>query len=1217
MGEVFVAEAIEPAGRVPVGGRVALKRLLLNRLDDDDALRRFLREVELGQALDHPSLVRILDSGTHDDDYGRPRPFFAMELVEGKSLRKILETEGPLSEPFLRRVAIQVADGLAALHSADIVHRDVKPGNVMIAADHDVKLGDLGIAHLARPELKFTSTGVFLGTFFYSAPELFERGPVKAACDLYSLGVLLYEAATRQCPFRADGFHEVMRLHQEHVPPRVGRLRPQLSLFFEEVVTTLLQKRPEHRFASASELAEVLGQGEDSPWWQERAAAVDRTGRRLVARRLRVRVRPDELLVGRSDALELLAEREREATGGHGQALLIEGEPGLGKTRLLAEFVDRTDGRESAVLYGGYRSASGRSGVEGLHEALFHHFGRQRLRAELARHLSEAPHQTELLERHLLGEPSEVEEGESTESTVHAAARTVLRSLSREQPLVLMLEDLHQAGEAQSAFLAPLIELVAEEAILLVLTRRPEPEKTDSLAELIARRVVEPLPLERLGRDDVERLLASILSSKRLAAQRALGVTRRTSGNPFFVVAVARDMVERGGQPQDSGPADETLPGSLRRLLLERIKGLERDADRDLLRAAAVVGSSFDPSALAAVLERPRFDVLQVLTRLERRGGLLHSTGQDFEFEHDLLREAIESDLSPALCSEFHGRIAEAHAQVLGLSLEEADERWSGEAPFLAYHLLHSPVPTAGLVWVPLALDVLWKASRNDQLLLLSHRAVEVAPKQEECLRLRIRLHQANCLELLGRREAHHGCARAALALAEACGNERLELRALAHLCHALLVRRDYVGARKLAERRLAGAEALGEPLLLARARGVMARLARLEGRLDEALDEFTLALELARRAGSELEQARLLIGLGQVQHESAELAEGRDSHREALRLARRATDPRTEASALGNLARAYLGLGELARAEELLRAHVRLSRDLGFRQGRMVSTLNLAEARLERGAYEEVRELLTEVIELSEDGKSFFADVARIYRVITDMAEGRLATASEQLAEVSRRWPEADGPLSEFLFQAESQLAWLEGRFEDAEEVLRRALSRGSDQRQQRVFKLALSVVVAARGHADESRTLACEVLDEARALGVQLELAQALMAVGRAHWLAGDGDAAAPFLREASEIVEQQAHAEPGPLPAAYLALLHEREADQVEVAEAAPVIVRAEAHLVLHLAKGGQEHLPEAKGLLDRLSEHLQETDRQRFWIAHPVARAVMDELRGGGR
>ena len=192
---------------------------------------------------------------------------------------------GRVPESRVLDLAQQVARCLEALHAQGAVHRDVKPENLMLTPDDEVRLMDLGIACVLDEMARLTSTGRFLGSPHYAAPEQFEGArEVVPASDLYSLGVVLYEAVTGVQPFAAEGMAAIMRRHLEHEPPRLRELDPQLTRFLEEVVACLLEKEPARRFASAEQLAEILEEREESSWWREheearRAASARRASR--------------------------------------------------------------------------------------------------------------------------------------------------------------------------------------------------------------------------------------------------------------------------------------------------------------------------------------------------------------------------------------------------------------------------------------------------------------------------------------------------------------------------------------------------------------------------------------------------------------------------------------------------------------------------------------------------------------------------------------------------------------------------------------------------------------------------------------------------------------------------------------------------------------------------------------------------------------------------
>jgi len=178
------------------GGLVALKELLPQFTADRAVCRRFLREAEVARRLDHPGIVPVLDSGEE-----RGRPYLAMELVEGEDLRRRLDREGALPWPEAQRIALAVARALAHAHGRGVVHRDLKPHNVLLARDGSVRLTDFGLARV-QTLASLTGSSLVWGSPEYMAPELFGRGRADPRSDLFSLGVLLFEMATGRLPWK-------------------------------------------------------------------------------------------------------------------------------------------------------------------------------------------------------------------------------------------------------------------------------------------------------------------------------------------------------------------------------------------------------------------------------------------------------------------------------------------------------------------------------------------------------------------------------------------------------------------------------------------------------------------------------------------------------------------------------------------------------------------------------------------------------------------------------------------------------------------------------------------------------------------------------------------------------------------------------------------------------------------------------------------------------
>jgi eukaryotic-like serine/threonine-protein kinase len=234
-----------------LGRRVALK-LLAHRLAEDDAFReRFRREASAAAGLQHPHIVGIFDRGEWDGT-----PYIAMEFVAGRTLKQLVLEEGPLDAARAVDLTIQVLRALRYAHKHGIVHRDVKPQNVILDEEGEAKVADFGIAHAGASDM--TETGSIVGTAQYLSPEQAQGQPVSPRSDLYSVGVMLYELLTGRVPFEASSPVSVAlkQVSERPVPP--SQLRPGISPALESVVLRALEKDPERRFADANEFIAAL-----------------------------------------------------------------------------------------------------------------------------------------------------------------------------------------------------------------------------------------------------------------------------------------------------------------------------------------------------------------------------------------------------------------------------------------------------------------------------------------------------------------------------------------------------------------------------------------------------------------------------------------------------------------------------------------------------------------------------------------------------------------------------------------------------------------------------------------------------------------------------------------------------------------------------------------------------------------------------------------------
>ena len=242
---------VDLAHDVELDRPVALKRLAENLARDKDLRRRFLREARLAARLAHPNVVRVFDVGEDDG-----RPFIAMEYVEGETLAELVARRGALPAAETATLGVQACAGLAAAHAAGLVHRDVKPQNLLLGTDGVLKLGDFGIA-AGHDGTRLTLVGTVLGTAGYLAPEQARGEQVTAAADIYAVGAVLYELLTGE-PSRSASSLTELGAEDGFQPPDVAARLPAAPAELVTAVTACLSIRPEDRPPSAAALARRL-----------------------------------------------------------------------------------------------------------------------------------------------------------------------------------------------------------------------------------------------------------------------------------------------------------------------------------------------------------------------------------------------------------------------------------------------------------------------------------------------------------------------------------------------------------------------------------------------------------------------------------------------------------------------------------------------------------------------------------------------------------------------------------------------------------------------------------------------------------------------------------------------------------------------------------------------------------------------------------------------
>lgn len=1048
MGVVYLADVVEDVREVPPGSQVAVKVVHAHLLERRGFFKRFMREADIGRTVRHAAVVRTFDVDAISVN-GKNIHFMVMEYVEGRTLRDILAEMRIVPETLLREVARQVASGLAAIHEAGIVHRDLKPENVLVTPDHQVKIMDLGVARLMEESVALTREGQFTGSLLYASPEQFggnqEVGP---PADLYSVGVMLYELACGSNPFHRDGAAAVLTAHLKEVPPALSERNSEVSGFLSEVVGTLLRKDPAERIPTAAALFALLEEGEKSSWWKEREKRILREEGHLP----KIPIRRETRLHGRDEEYGLLCEAWGGAAGGKGGMVLLEGEAGIGKTRLVDAFLQTLRSHDAHVLYGNY-SPSG--GLGALTDALTARFGTAGMEDSLEPYMRVTPRLVPAfaaLVQHRI--PPAGSESLSIEG-MHAVFVNLMKAMAEEKPLLWIVEDLHFAPPESRKVVLSLARAVEGNRVLLLATARQGiPE--DEVANFSRLGAFRKVSLARLPRKVVVDLLKEALRSSTLAERLGGKIADKSDGVPYFVFEMLRGLQEGNYiRKKADGSYIETqivteieIPSSVRDLIDARLRSLSRE-ERALLDVGAVQGMEFDPELVSMVLDLKVMRVLQDLAEIERRTGVVVGGGDTYRFDQRHIHDVVMGAMMGRLLREYHASLAAAFLEREGLA--EADPRnlTGPQAIFLANHFLRGSRPAEGAPFLLPAVDHLLAAHREEEALALLDRALGPGGRMGGAERMEALLKVGPLRRNLGRPEEGEAALEEAVTLADGAGEAIPRARARRALATFLTEAGRGQEAMEFLQQALPMAREGEDPLEEGQLETSLGLCLWRLGRGSEGRVRLEKALEIHRKAGDGAGEARAMGGLGAVLGEGGLHAEARAYKERALEMARAAGNRRDEARQTGNLGEDDRAAGMYGAAMERYATACALARETGFRALEAVSLHNLGETLNTLGDIPEAGARLEASISLSRE-------IGHLHsHVVTLRAQGDRALLMDLREEALTRYREAMAKAHEIgaaTLEAEAlvglgRLHLLEGRaakagarLEEAAGVARRA---------------------------------------------------------------------------------------------------------------------------------------------------------------------------------
>lgn len=939
------------------GGRVALKVVRLQdqpQADSGDFRLALAEEFRTLAALRHPNIISVLDYG-FDDDH---QPFFTMDELPG-AVNILAAAQGQPLEAVIGLIG-QMLEALAYLHRRGVVHCDLKPDNVLVTPDGQVRLLDFGLA-LTRERLRENEGDGISGTLEYIAPEVLQGDFPTRASDLYAVGIILYEVLTGQHPFTRANISQLITETLTVLPdtdPIAGHAdRATLA----PIVARLLNKRPDDRYPDAHSVMTALSAALLRPAPAQSAA-------------IRESFLQAADFVGREKELASLIDALNDALQGRGSAWLIGGESGVGKSRLLEELRTRALVAGALVLAGGAVNA----GAQPLYA----------WRDPVRRLLLSVP--VTPLEAGVLADlipdiavltgqpvtPAPLLAGRSHQQRLNQTIATLFRR--QRAAAVLLLEDLHWMEDLET--LKQVIAAVDDLPLLVAATYRDD-ERADLPTQLPS---MTPMSLKRLSSHETAILSLSILGESSQPAQSSPLIDflhRETEGNIYFLIEVLRALAEEAGDLNSI--RGRTLPsrivaGGMHTVIRRRLERLADDA-RPVLRLCAVIGRVVQPDLLQHAF--PSFDYPRWLSQCAE-AAILEADGINWRFAHDKLRETVLHDLTPDDARRFNRLAAEAMEVVWGA--DRADifalaDHWdrAGQPEKTVYYARRAGERALAISAYPIAQTLLMRAlalmpANSTDPALLSQRAgllkligdlysrlsdlTTARRHYDESRALALTLDDRTVLaEVLNglayicavedQFDEAEGLATEALSLAETT----LYYRAMGHAYNNLGMvaegRRDYDAARARYQQALLIDTAEGEKRGMASVLNNLGSIADTQGDYASAREYYIRSQSLCEEIGYLYGVSVILNNLGIVAERLLDDVSALDYYERSAALAHEIGNRRGETTAHLNSVFMLLNLNRAKDAVWALRRSVTLARQLD--SVHLWAQLAIAEARL------------------------------------------------------------------------------------------------------------------------------------------------------------------------------------------------------------------------------------------------------------------------------
>ena len=902
---------------------VAIKIMHRHLWDDEKTDKRFLQETRAVASLSNPNIVTVFEVGKVK--MGR---YIVMEYVPGQSLKAIIENDEPYDAQYAVKMASQILHGLASAHQIGLIHRDIKPDNVLVTHEQVAKILDFGIAKVMAKE-GLTAAGDILGTVEYMPPEQMLGDAVDQRCDLYSTGIILYQLLTRRLPFLGDNPVAILYkvLNEEPLPP--SHYDKSVSREIDRIVLKAIHKGKEDRWQGAEDfmnaLQSVTSDGAVSTVSSDAASLAlpfDPSDDADVLR---------PAFVARDEDFKRMVNLLAGAMNGQGHTVILSGEAGVGKTTLANRLRNYAELNGAWVLYGACLYQDGFSPYQPYLDALRAFFDRDNKYASAEERVQidqrirkEVPlltHCEGVFDGDFVLSLSEaVEKSKSDKTQLFETIHQLLDMLSQITPCVVMVDDLHWADEASVKLFHYLSHHVKNNRIVLVGITRTERYDlqqdgkptmiVDMLARLRREGHCEQVALSRLNRENCDRLVDKALSPCLFNEEFYELLYKETHGNPLFTRETLKLLIENGTIFEKDGSwynkqdtQELAVPTVVKDVFLRRLNALNEE-EREILQVASVVGTRFDPSQVVPLLGTTRIKLLRVLQRVETELQILVSTERGFRFEHPMLRDLLYNEIPRALRREYHLMV-----------VEEVEKECQGEFGVqvgdVAQHLRKAGEHAK-------AVPLLYQAALRAFKLAAYHEATAFIvdyldsvensglSEDESILNLNLYLKLGRCYEETGRWSESLDAYKLMLDLSKKRQDVEGQVDALERMGRLQVKTGDADTGLKTYKRCIKLVEKNDVPKVASRLHNTLGIIYRTRGQFEQALKSLRRAIELSKEDEDEHTRAHALLNLGIIAYVRHEYDLALENYEKALKTYVLKGDEKNQARVYHNIAMTY-----------------------------------------------------------------------------------------------------------------------------------------------------------------------------------------------------------------------------------------------------------------------------------------------------------------------